>query len=104
VFRPLLGNEFILGAVGALQFDVIKDRMAAEYGVDAIYEPVNYDTARWISCLDPKRLGEFEKAHRDNLALDAEGNLTYLLSSVWLLQRLSEQWPEVTFLKTREHD
>jgi peptide chain release factor 3 len=104
VFRPLVGNEFILGAVGALQFDVIKARMAAEYGVDAMYEPVNYDTARWVSCIEPKRLGEFEKAHRDNLALDAEGNLTYLLSSVWLLQRLSEQWPEVTFLKTREHD
>ena len=104
VFRPLQGNDFILGAVGALQFDVIKARMAAEYGVDAMYEPVNYDTARWVSCTELKRLREFEKAHQDNLALDAEGNLTYLLSSEWLLKRLSEQWPEVTFLKTREHD
>jgi peptide chain release factor 3 len=104
VFRPLVGNDFILGAVGALQFDVIKARMATEYGVDAMYEPVNYDTARWVSCTEPKRLGEFEKANQDNLALDAEGNLTYLLSSVWLLKRLSEQWPEMTFLKTREHD
>ena len=104
VFRPLFGNDFILGAVGALQFDVIKARMAAEYGVDALYEPVNYDTARWVSCPDLKRLREFEKSHQDNLALDAEGNLAYLLSSEWLLKRLSEQWPEVTFLKTREHD
>ena len=78
--------------------------MAAEYGVDALYEPVNYETARWISCADAKRLREFERSHQDNLARDAEGNLTYFLSSGWLLKRLSEQWPEITFLKTREHD
>ena len=104
VFRPLQGNEFVLGAVGALQFDVIKARMAAEYGVEATYEPMNYETARWVSCDDQKRLREFERTHHDNLARDAEGNLTYFLSHVWLLKRLSEQWPEITFLKTREHD
>lgn len=104
VFRPLQGNEFILGAVGALQFDVIKARMAAEYGVEATYEPMNYETARWVTCEDPKHLREFEKAHHDNLARDAEGNLTYFLTYVWMLKRLHEQWPEITFLKTREHD
>jgi peptide chain release factor 3 len=104
VFRPLFGNDYILGAVGALQFDVIKARMEAEYGVEALYEPANYDTARWIKCDNPKRLEEFKKTNQNNLVLDAEENLALLLSSSWLLKRFSEQWPEITFMKIREHD
>ena len=45
VFRPLLGADWILGAVGVLQFDVTMARLKDEYGVDAIYEGVEYATA-----------------------------------------------------------
>jgi peptide chain release factor 3 len=57
VFRPILGNDYILGAVGVLQFDVTMARLKAEYGVDAIYEPVNFAVARWIECGDRKKTG-----------------------------------------------
>ncbi|MBW6511157.1 MAG: hypothetical protein K0A93_03430 [Desulfuromonadaceae bacterium] len=57
-----------------------------------------------ISHPDPKRLAAFEKANQANLAHDAEGNLTYLASSEWRLGFVTEQWPEIIFLKTREHD
>ncbi len=102
VFRRLLGNEFILGAVGVLQFDVTMARLKDEYGVDAVYDPVDYAAARWVSCDDRKRLEAFEKENRSNLALDAEGNLTYLAEGAWRLKFTAEQWPEVTFMKTRE--
>ncbi|MCR4309125.1 MAG: peptide chain release factor 3 [Deltaproteobacteria bacterium] len=104
LFRPLLGNEFILGAVGVLQFDVTMARLKAEYNVDVVDESVDYVTARWVSCADPKRLGAFKKANQDNLAIDAEGNLTYLAASEWRLGFVMEKWPEIGFLKTREHD
>jgi peptide chain release factor 3 len=103
VFRPLLGGAFILGAVGALQFDVTVMRLKSEYGVDAVYDPVDFGAARWIHCDDKKRLKEFEKAHRANLALDAEENLTFLAANEWRLDFVMEQWPDITFLKTREH-
>jgi peptide chain release factor 3 len=32
-------------------------RLKAEYGVDAIYEPVNFAVARWIECGDRKKTG-----------------------------------------------
>ncbi|RJQ63792.1 MAG: peptide chain release factor 3, partial [Desulfobacteraceae bacterium] len=103
LFRPVINSDFILGAVGLLQFDVIAARLAAEYGVEADYESVDYATARWVSCSDKKRLKDFEKANQANIALDAEGNLAYLAVSEWRLKLAMEDWPEVVFLKTREY-
>ncbi|WP_321532862.1 peptide chain release factor 3 [uncultured Desulfuromonas sp.] len=103
LFRPLLGSDYILGAVGVLQFDVIMSRLRAEYSVDAVYENVDYATARWVTCDDKKKMEEFEKQNRSQLAKDAEGNLSFLASSEWRLQHTIEQWPDITFHKTREH-
>ena len=103
VFRPLIGSDYILGAVGVLQFDVTMARLKDEYWVDAIYEPVEYAAARWVECEDKKRLKEFEARNRSSLAHDAEGFLTYLAPGQWHIGFVEEQWPDVHFVKTREH-
>lgn len=54
VFRPLMNNDLIVGAVGVLQFDVVVSRLKTEYNVEAIYENVNVATARWVECADAK--------------------------------------------------
>jgi peptide chain release factor 3 len=102
LFRPLQGNALILGAVGILQFEVTMARLKAEYGVDAVYEPVNFSAARWIGCADKKILADFEKAQQPSLFRDAEGNLTYLAGSEWQLNYTAEKWPEIHFNKIRE--
>jgi peptide chain release factor 3 len=104
VFRPLISNDYIVGAVGVLQFDVTMERLKAEYGVDAVYESVDFATARWIRSEDPKKLAEFEKKNQASLAIDAEGKLSYLAPSEWRLGYVAEQWPDIEFAKTREHD
>ena len=104
LFRPLINSDYILGAVGVLQFDVIMSRLRDEYGVDALYEGVAYATARWVDCEDRKKLEEFEKKNQANLAMDSEGGLTFLASSEWRLGHTIEQWPEIVFHKTREHN
>jgi len=103
VFKPVNGAEFILGAVGVLQFDVTMERLKAEYNVNAVYEGVDFTTARWICAKDRKRLEEFQKKNQHNLAIDAEGELTYLAASEWRLQHTIEQWEGVEFLKSREY-
>ncbi len=103
VFRPLLNNDYILGAVGALQFDVTMARLKDEYGVDAVYEAVEHARARWISSSDKKRLEEFEKENRGRLALDSRGNRVFLAPNEWQLNYVMEQWPEISFHKTLEH-
>ncbi|GGP18700.1 peptide chain release factor 3 [Silvimonas iriomotensis] len=103
VFKPLNGADLILGAVGVLQFEVVASRLANEYGVDAIFEPITIYTARWASCPDAKRLAEFERALENNLARDAADSLAYLATSRVNLELTQERWPEIVFHETREH-
>ena len=102
VFRPIVGNEYILGAVGVLQFEVTMTRLKDEYGVDATYEPLGYTLARWVSSDNKQQFKEFEKKAQFNLALDAEGHLSYLAEGSWRLAHTQELFPEVVFHKTRE--
>ncbi|MBW1724204.1 MAG: peptide chain release factor 3, partial [Deltaproteobacteria bacterium] len=102
VFRPVAGNEYILGAVGLLQFDITMGRLKSEYGVDAFYEPVGYHVARWVKSDDPKKMADFEKKNRSNIAVDAEGARAYLTTSQWQLDYCVKEWPGIGFSKTRE--
>jgi len=102
VFRPVSGSDYILGAVGVLQFEVTMARLKAEYGVDAIYEPVNFTVARWIACDDRRKLAEFEKVNATNLARDSQGRLSFLTTSEFQLEYCMKEWPEVVFHKTRD--
>ncbi len=103
LFKPLGNNDNILGAVGVLQFDVIMSRLKNEYGVEALYEPVEYFTARWISSDDRRQIEGIKKRYPRFVALDGDDNLTFLAPSQWRLQQAEEEWPEITFSKTREH-
>ncbi len=103
VFRTLLGGDFILGAVGALQFDVTVERLRNEYKVEADYTTTEFQVARWIEADDPEVLAEFKKRHESGLAEDADGFLAFLAPSAWKLNYTMEQWPGIRFLKTREH-
>jgi peptide chain release factor 3 len=103
VFRPLISNDVILGAVGTLQFDVVAHRLKHEYGVDSSYDTVDVTTARWIECDDSKELERFRAKNSDRLAMDSGGNLTYLAPTRVNLNLAMERWPQVRFLTTREH-
>ncbi|MBP7763972.1 MAG: peptide chain release factor 3 [Syntrophaceae bacterium] len=102
VFRPLWGSDNILGAVGALQFEVTMSRLKNEYSVYADYEKADYAAARWVTGDDAKRLDDFQKKNFSNLAMDTEGNLVYLASSEWRLSHIMEEWPQIRFHKTME--
>ena len=103
VFKPLHGGDMILGAVGVLQFDVVAERLKTEYAVDAIFEAVTVQTARWIQCADPKMLAEFTRKHEEQLAEDAGNRLAYLAPSRVNLDLTMERWPQIVFHATREH-
>ncbi len=102
LFRPLRNNDMILGAVGILQFDVAAHRLKGEYGVEAVVEPINVATARWVQCDDPKMLEQFKTKAHDNLAEDGDGQLVYLAPTRVNLDLTIERWPEVRFAATRE--
>ena len=103
VFRPLVGNEVILGAVGSLQFDVVAYRLQHEYGVDSSYDNIDVRLARWVDCEDGATLARFRDKNANRLAMDSAGSLTYLAPSQVNLNLTAERWPEVRFHATREH-
>ncbi len=102
VFRPQMGSDWIVGAVGLLQFDVVMHRLEFEYKVKATYEPVSYVTARWVTG-ERKQIEEFQRKEAMHCYIDGEGNLTYLAGSQWRLDNTMENWKELQFLETREH-
>ncbi|MFC3120328.1 peptide chain release factor 3 [Agaribacter flavus] len=101
VFRPLINNDLIVGAVGVLQFDVVVARLKAEYNVDAIYEHVNVATARWIYG-DDKKVDEIRRKAEANIAIDGADNLAYIAPTMVNLSLAQERYPDITFAATRE--
>ena len=101
VFRPLVNNDIVLGAVGVLQFDVVQERLATEYNVNCKFEAIDVYNARWLDGTheELKKL----RARADNrLAVDHSGALVYLASSRVNLELMQERWPAVRFSDTRE--
>ena len=103
VFMPMKNNDLIVGAVGILQFEVVVYRLKDEYKVDAIYEPINTQMARWVDSDNAAKFEEFKKKAKENLALDGGGHLTYLAPTKVNLSLMEERWPDIQFRATREH-
>ncbi|WP_250464753.1 peptide chain release factor 3 [Microbulbifer litoralis] len=103
VFFPLDNNDIVVGAVGVLQFEVVAYRLKDEYKVEAIYENVNVQTARWVDSDNARELDNFKRKASTNLALDGAGHLTYLAPTRVNLQLAEERYPEIEFFATREH-
>ena len=101
-FRPVRGNDYILGAVGELQFDVTLDRLADEYNVDAHLTGAPHTCCRWVKG-PAEDLEDFRSENIDNLFEDADGDLAYLGLSDYRLERTEEEWPRLTFASTKQH-
>ncbi|HET58171.1 MAG TPA: peptide chain release factor 3 [Deltaproteobacteria bacterium] len=102
VFRPKGKSDYILGAVGMLQFDVTAQRLRDEYGADTVYDETPYTIARWIACGERGRFREFEERNRSSVFFDADDRPAFLTSSEWRLEHVMEAWPDVEFYKTCE--
>jgi len=102
LFRPLISNDLVLGAIGILQFDVVSYRLRDEYNVEAKFEAVNVVTARWVSCDDEAKLKEFCDREARYLSVDAAGSLAYLAPSMANLHVTQDRWPDITFAATRD--
>jgi peptide chain release factor 3 len=102
VFKMTLGSEFIVGVVGALQFDVLADRIRSEYDLPCHFEGTSFERARWVDADDPKLIKRFADANRDNVAEDHSGATVFLARNDWQLGRAQQDWPQIRFLATRE--
>ena len=102
LFRPELGADFIVGAVGQLQFEVMADRLAR--GIPA----------RRHLRAQPLRRGPLDRAatrptSRTSPASTARpwpptstSQPVFLAKSAWEIGYVSERFPKIAFTKTKE--
>jgi len=101
LFRPVLGSDFVVGAVGQLQFEVMADRLGGEYALDVVFEPAPYAEARWLVAAKAD-MDDFESKHRTAMARDIDGQVVFLAKSAWEIGYLAERFPKVAFERTKE--
>lgn len=95
--RGLGDKDPILGAVGALQFEVLQFRLKAEYSVDVKVERLPYIHARWVEGpnLDPDY---FERREDTRCLEDRDGNPVLLFKSDWGLNWARDNYKSLKFL------
>ena len=101
LFRPELGADFIVGAVGQLQFEVMADRLSNEYGLDVMFEASPFAEARWVGGTKAA-IEDFAGKYRSAMATDIDDQPVFLAKSAWEIGYVTERFPEMAFLKTKE--
>jgi peptide chain release factor 3 len=102
VFKPLMDPDWIVGVVGALQFDVLADRIRTEFNIPVKFEASSLHTARWIESGDTAEIKKFRDGNRLAYAEDHDGAPVFLARNAWHLETSEKDWPELRFLKTKE--
>ncbi|MFN4281727.1 MAG: peptide chain release factor 3 [Alphaproteobacteria bacterium] len=101
VFRPVLGSDWVVGVVGALQLDVLASRIGAEYKVGVRFEDAGFEQARWVTG-EKADIEAFLARNRGQCAEDRDGALVYLARNSWDLNRTMQDFPKLAFAATRE--
>jgi peptide chain release factor 3 len=91
----------ILGVVGELQFDVIKQRLESEYGSEITLERMSVFTARWIMG-DKVECDKFAKDFKADCSSDKEGRLVCLFPNEYRMNLAMKNWESLAFAETSE--
>ncbi|SNT68908.1 peptide chain release factor 3 [Paracoccus seriniphilus] len=101
VFKPLIGSGFIVGVVGALQFEVLASRIEMEYGIPVRFEGSQFTSARWVT--GPKDdVDAFANANKGHMAQDHDGDVVYLTRLQWDIDRIERDHPSLKLTATKE--
>ncbi len=102
LFIPNDGSPAIVGVVGALQLDVLVDRLANEYGVPIAFETTRFEVMRWIASAEEKKLDEFIAANRSSMAADLDGAPVFMAQSQFSLNYALERAPDIRATEIKE--
>jgi peptide chain release factor 3 len=97
LFIRLTTGEKLVGAVGALQFEVVKFRLEDEYNVLCDYNTAVYQGVRWLSFPDKLAEEAFKQDQATNLMHDIKERLCFGVRSQWDLKLVMDKYPDVVF-------
>ncbi|MDG5766868.1 peptide chain release factor 3 [Balneolales bacterium ANBcel1] len=96
-----VGNELLLGTVGALQFEVVEHRMKTEYKADIVLSPTSYMAARWLPD-NPAVIEKLKASYSTNATYDIDGNPIVLFESMYALNSAVEAVGEENLLQFKK--
>lgn len=88
----------VLGAVGTLQFDVLKTRLQIEYGVDATIDPLPHTVIRRVAC-DHDTFDRLRFPHDALKVFDSFDRPTVLFTSQWQADRWAKDNPDFKYVE-----
>jgi peptide chain release factor 3 len=103
VFVPHDGSSAMVGVVGALQLDVLAERLESEYGLPISFEQSRFEVCRWVSCEDHAELDKFVAAYPSSIAADLDGAPVFLATSAFNLRYDQERWPKIVFADVKDY-
>ena len=103
VFLPHDGASAIVGVVGALQLDVLTERLNAEYGLPVTFEQSRFEICRWVNAADRLELDKFVNAYPSSMAADLDGAPVFMASSAFNLRYEQERWPKINFTDIKDY-
>lgn len=92
LYQTYTTQEYILGAVGQLQFEVFQDRMLNEYNTEVVMTSMGHKIARWIS---PDDLDEKMSSSRNILAKDRFGQPLFLFENQFAMNWFKDKYPDI---------
>jgi peptide chain release factor 3 len=103
VFKMDLAGDYVVGAIGQLQLEVMADRFKNEFNIEVISEPAPFTYARWVygAVVD---LQKFGREYGANLGKDHLNNTIFLARNSWQLQKAGEDYSNLKFTQIREQN
>ncbi|WP_457940599.1 peptide chain release factor 3 [Mesorhizobium sp. 10J20-29] len=103
LFSPEDGSPAIVGVVGALQLDVLKERLSVEYSLPVEFEVARFSICRWIDADSPAELYRFVEAHHGDIARDLDGDPVFLAQHEFSLNYEAERWKAIRFTAIKDY-
>ena len=92
LYKAYHTEDYIIGAVGHLQFEVFEHRMRNEYNSEVVMTPLGSKIARWVN---PEQLDEGMASSRNMLARDRFDNPLFLFENTFAMRWFSDKYPDV---------
>lgn len=92
LYKTVKTEDYLLGAVGQLQFEVFEHRMKNEYNVEVILESLGSKVARWI---ENEEIDENLSNSRSLLVTDRYDNKVFLFENDFALRWFQEKNPDI---------
>jgi peptide chain release factor 3 len=93
LYKSLRTEDYILGAVGQLQFEVFEHRMLNEYNAEVLMESLGNKMARWIE--NEEIIKESMSSPRSLLVRDRQDQLVFLFENDFAMRWFQDKNPEV---------